>query len=174
MLSVPSASFWILSFLFFPTFWHFAQFFCESSHFLFSLSFLTFTSHLIASSPFCGLSPLALSLSVSVFASPFTSWAYSFSSAKPFHLTLSVPALSCDPYLSFGSIVFISCSFSTLCLRMLSLSLCISLSSSALFGNQQTRLLTKVSESIFKMSLAKWQKVIWKVRDSQHSLDSDC
>lgn len=123
MLSVPSASFWILSFLFFPTFWHFAQFFCESSHFLFSLSFLTFTSHLIASSPFCGLSPLALSLSVSVFASPFTSWAYSFSSAKPFHLTLSVPALSCDPYLSFGSIVFISCSFNTLCLRMLSLSL---------------------------------------------------
>lgn len=46
-----------------------------------------------------------------------------------------------------------------------------SLSSSALFSTQQTRLLTKVRKSIFKMSLAKWQKVIWKVRDSQHSLD---
>lgn len=35
--------------------------------FFFSLSFLTFTSHLISSSPFCGLSPPALFLSVSVF-----------------------------------------------------------------------------------------------------------
>lgn len=51
------------------------------------------------------------------------------------------------------------------------LSLCILLGISALFATQQTRLLTKVSESIFKMSLAKWQKVIWKVRDSQHSMD---
>lgn len=173
MLSVLSASFRILSFLFFPTFRHFALFFCDLSHFFFSLSFLTFMSHLIANSPFCGLSLLALFLSVSVFGSPFTSWTYSFSSAKPFHLTYLCLLSAVTPASHLG-LLYLSLVVSPRSVLACSLSLCISLSSSALFGNQQTRLLTKVSESIFKMSLAKWQKVIWKVRDSQHSLDSDC
>ena len=54
-------------FFFFPPFDILLSFLCDSPHFFFSLSFLTFTSHLISSSPFCGLSPPALFLSVSVF-----------------------------------------------------------------------------------------------------------
>ncbi len=116
MLSVPPAS---LRLSFSPRF-AILRFPCDSSPF-FSLSFLKFMSHLIAI--FHGLSLLLNCLCVPFSASSYTTSAYSFSSAEPFHLSLSVLALSRDPCPSFGSILFISFSFSILCLLMLSLSL---------------------------------------------------
>lgn len=93
-------------------------------HFFFlSPSFLTFTSHFMVICLFRGLSPFLNCLSVSVCASSYTTSAHSVSSANPFHLSLSVLALSRNPCLSFGSILFIFFSVSPSSVFSYSLSL---------------------------------------------------
>lgn len=118
VLSVLPASLRLMSFLLSPHLLPFCTFLVVHHFFqpVFSYNYVSLKSY-----PSLLWSLLLNCLLVSVSASLYPTSAHCFSPAKPFHLSLSGIALSCDPCLSFRSALFISCSFSMLCLHTLSL-----------------------------------------------------